>query len=387
MEAYLDNSATTKPYREVVDEMIMALTDDFENPSAAYRRGFEIEKKIKNIRKNIAKTIGADEKSIIFTSGGTESNNAIIRSVAKINKKRKNHIITTSIEHPAVLNTVKSLESDGYEVTILDVDRFGKIDIEKLKNSITERTCLISVMFVNNEIGIIEPIEEIGKIVSEYKDDIFFHVDAVQGYGKINFDVNKLNVDFLSVSGHKIHGPKGIGFMYIKDVNKFNPLVTGGGQEFNLRPGTENVPGIYGIGKAIEILFKDIDGNIEKMKNTRDYLHDKINKNISRIHVNTDLENAVCHILNVSFEDVKGEVLLHYLEGDGICVSTGSACSSKKKGSHVLNAIGLPYNLVDGAIRFSVSDTTTIDEIDYAVEKLKSYVETIRILSRNKKRR
>lgn len=387
MNAYLDNSATTKPYKEVVDEMVLALTKDFENPSAAYRRGLEVELKIKKIRTNIAKTIGAKEKSIIFTSGGTESNNAIIRSVASLNKKRKNHIITSAIEHPAVLNTVKSLESDGFEITVLDVDKNGRVDIKQLKNSLNERTCLVSIMFVNNEIGIVEPIEDIGKIIKEYDKEIFFHVDAVQGYGKLKIDVDKLKVDFLSVSGHKIHGPKGIGFMYIRDENKFSPLITGGGQEFNIRPGTENVPGIFGIGKAVEILFADLDENICKMKGVRDYLYNQLKENIDGIHLNTDLNNSVCHVLNVSFEDIRGEVLLHYLEGDGICVSTGSACSSKKKGSHVLNAIGLSPELIDGAIRFSVSEFTTAEEIDYAVEKIKSYVEIIRLLSKNKKRR
>ncbi|SFE54867.1 cysteine desulfurase family protein [Peptostreptococcus sp. D1] len=387
MNAYLDNSATTKPYKEVVAEMVLALTKDFENPSSAYRRGLEVELKIKNIRKSIAKTIGAKEKSIIFTSGGTESNNAIIRSVASLNKKRKKHIITSAIEHPAVLNTVKSLESEGFEITALSVDKNGRVDIEQLKSSLNEKTCLVSIMLVNNEIGIVEPIEEIGKIIKEYDKEIFFHVDAVQGYGKLKIDVDKLKVDFLSVSGHKIHGPKGIGFMYIRDENKFNPLITGGGQEFNIRPGTENVPGIFGIGKAVEILFADLDKNIDKMKSVRDYLYNQLKENIDGIHLNTDLSNSVCHILNVSIEAIRGEVLLHYLEGDGICISTGSACSSKKKGSHVLNAIGLSSELIDGAIRFSVSEFTTAEEIDYTVEKIKNYVEIIRLLSKNKKRR
>lgn len=386
MSAYLDNSATTKPYKEVVEEMVLALTDDFYNPSAAYRNGFEIEKKIKTIRKNISITIGADEKNIIFTSGGTESNNAIIRGVANQNKKRKNHIITTSIEHPAVLNTVKSLEKDGFEFTILGVDEFGKINLDELKASITDKTCLVSVMYVNNEIGVIEPIKEIGDIISQYNGDIQFHVDAVQGYGKIDFRVDDLGVDFMSVSAHKIHGPKGIGFMYVKDPNRFMPLITGGGQEFDLRPGTENVPGIYGLGKAVEVLFKDLNYNISKMKDTRDYLCKKIKNEIKDIKINSDIENGVCHVLSVSFKGVKGEVLLHYLEGDGICVSTGSACSSKKKGSHVLNAIGLDEKTVDGTIRFSVSEDTTKEEIDFTVEKLKNYVDTIRLFSGKKRR-
>ncbi len=386
MKIYLDNSATTKPYKEVVDEVVLSFTDDFANPSAAYRAGFEVEKKIKKIRNNIAKTLGVEDKSIIFTSGGTESNNAIIRSVAKLNNKRKNHIITTAIEHPAVLNTVKDLENDGFEITILGVDKKGQIDLNQLENSITDRTCLVSIMFVNNEIGCIEPIKEVGEIIEKFNDKVFFHVDAVQAYGKIDFKLKDLKVDFMSVSSHKIHGPKGVGFMYIKDTNRFKPLLTGGGQEFNLRSGTENVPGIYGMGKAIEILFDDLKKNIDNIRELREYLYKSLSKNIDDIKINTDIENGVCHILNVSFEGVKGEVLLHYLEEDGIYVSTGSACSSKKKGSHVLNAIGLAPEEIDGAIRFSLSEMNTKEEIDYTVEKIKSYVEMIRLLSRRKKR-
>lgn len=386
MKAYLDNSATTKPYKEVVEEMVLSLTDDFANPSAAYRKGFEVEKKIKQIRNNIARTLGVEDKSIIFTSGGTESNNAIIRSVAYLNRKRKNHIITTAIEHPAVLNTVRDLEGEGFEVTILQVDEKGYIDLEELEKSITDKTCLISIMFVNNEIGCIEPIKEVGKIIEKTGKEIFFHVDAVQGYGKIDFKLSDLKVDFMSVSGHKIHGPKGTGFMYIKDTSRFKPLLTGGGQELNLRSGTENVPGIYGMGKAVDILFKDINRNISSIRELRDYLYESLVKNIDDIKINSDIENGVCHVLNVSFRGVKGEVLLHYLEEDGICVSTGSACSSKKKGSHVLNAIGLTPDEIEGAVRFSLSDMNTKEEIDYTVEKIKSHIEMIRLLSRRKRR-
>ncbi|MEG0250523.1 MAG: cysteine desulfurase family protein [Peptostreptococcus sp.] len=386
MKVYLDNSATTKPYKEVVEEMIVSLTDDFANPSAAYRDGFEVEKKIKQIRNNIAKTIGVEDKSIIFTSGGTESNNAIIRSVAYLNKKRKNHIITTAIEHPAVLNTVKDLENDGFDVTILDVNSKGYIDIEDLENAITDKTCLISVMFVNNEIGCVEPIKEIGEMLKKQKNKVFFHVDAVQGYGKIDFKLNDLNVDFMSVSAHKIHGPKGIGFMYIKDTSKFKALLEGGGQESNLRSGTENVPGIYGMGKAVEIVFSNLEDNISYIRDLKNYLWEKLSGNIEDIKLNSDIENGVCHVLNVSFDGVKGEVLLHYLEGDDISVSTGSACSAKKKGSHVLNAIGLKPSEIEGAVRFSLCDMNTKEEIDYTVEKIKSHIEMIRLISKRKRR-
>lgn len=386
MKAYLDNSATTKPYKEVVDEMVLALTEDYYNPSAAYRDGFTVEKKIKNIRKNISRTLGVDDRHIVFTSGGTESNNAIINSVAKLNKKRKNHIITSQIEHPAVLNTIAALEDEGFEVTRLGVDSRGMISLDELKSSITDKTCLVSIMYVNNEIGVVEPVAEIGKLIKSIDKDIYFHVDAVQAYGKINYSLADMDIDFMSVSGHKIHGPKGIGFMYIRDLNKFYPLMRGGGQEANIRPGTENVPGIYGIGKAVEILFDGLDAKVDKMKSMRDYMYSEIKGKIKDIKLNSDLEDGVCHILSLSFKGVKGEVLLHYLEEEGICVSTGSACSSKKKGSHVLNALGLSPDYIDGTIRFSLSDETSREEIDYTVEKLKSYVDTIRLLSGKKRR-
>lgn len=385
MEVYLDNSATTKPYKEVVDEMVLALSQEFYNPSAAYRKGFEVEKKIKSIRKNIANSLAVEDKNIIFTSGGTESNNAIIRSICKSNKKL-NHIITSEIEHPAVLNTVRDLEGMGYELTILKVDEKGLISLDDLKNSIKDTTALVSIMYVNNEIGSVQDISSISKVIRERNEQTVFHIDAVQAYGKINFKIKDLDVDFMSVSSHKIHGPKGIGFMYVKDINRFNPLLTGGGQESNLRSGTENVPGIYGMGKAIELLFKDIDSTIKKIEANKLYLCDLIKANVKNIRLNSDIENGVCHILNITFEGVKGEVLLHFLEEDGICVSTGSACSAKKKGSHVLNAIGLKEDQVDGAIRFSLSEDNTREELDYVVDRLKNHVESIRLLSKMKRR-
>ncbi len=385
MEVYLDNSATTKPYNQVVDEMCTALRDDFANPSSAYRKGFLVEKKTKKIRENIANTIGVEDKSIIFTSGGTEGNNAIIRSVARLNKRRKNHIITSSIEHPAVLNTVRSLEEEGFEVTILGVDETGLVNVDELEEAITDKTCLVSIMYVNNELGSVQPVQQIGEIVSRH-DQVFFHVDAVQAYGKINFKMKDIGADFMTVSGHKIHGPKGIGFMYIKDPNRFKPLLTGGGQEFDLRSGTENVPGIYGLGKAIDVLFEDLDSRIEKIRENRDYLYMRISQKIDRIKLNTDLLRGACHILNISFDGVKGEVLLHYLDDEGICVSTGSACSAKKKGSHVLNAIGLSPAQVDGTIRFSLSEENTRQEMDYVVEKLQKHIEMIRFFAKKNRR-
>lgn len=381
MEIYLDNSATTKPYKEVVDKMLQALTEDYANPSSLHRKGIEVEKNIKLIRQNIAKSIGAKDKEIYFTSGGTESNNTIIRGIANLNKKRKNHIISTVIEHPSVLNTLKDLELEGFEITYLKVDENGKIDLNELKESIKHSTCLITIMHINNEIGSIQPIAEIGKYLKTLDEKIYLHVDAIQSYGKINFRPSKYNIDFMSVSGHKFHGPKGIGFMYIKENNRLKPLLTGGGQEIGIRSGTENVPGIYGLGEAVKIINQDLNAVIEKISKLKDMLKREIVNNIDDIKVNSP-EDGVCHILNISFRGVKGEVLLHYLEQKGIYVSTGSACSSKKKGSHVLNAIGLKPDEIEGAIRFSLSDTNSEDQIKEVVNVLKESVNDLRMIIR-----
>lgn len=383
MDIYLDNSATTKPYEEVIQKMIYALSIDYANPSSLHKKGIEVEKNIKAIRQEIAKTLGAKDKEIYFTSGGTESNNTIIRGVANLYKKRKNHIISTEIEHPSVLTTLKDLENEGFEVTYLKVNKEGKIDIEELKNSIKETTSLVTIMHVNNEIGTIQPIFEIGKYLKSLKEKIYFHVDAVQSYGKINFRPSKYNIDFMSVSGHKIHGPKGIGFMYIKENNRLKPLITGGGQEVDLRSGTENVPGIYGIGEAIKIINNDLNIKIEKINSLKNMLRQGLIENIEDIKINS-IDEGVCHILNVSFKDVKGEVLLHYLEQKGVYVSTGSACSSKKKGSHVLNAIGLSKNEIEGAIRFSLSDMNTEEDILETIKIVKESVSDLRMIIRRR---
>ena len=379
MEIYLDNSVTTKPYQEVVDKMVLALTTQYGNPSSIHKKGIEVEREIKEIRRNIARSLGAKENEIYFTSGGTECNNTIIRSVARLNKKTKNHIISTVIEHPSVLDTLKDLESEGFEVTYLPVDKDGKISIEDLKNTIKKETILVSIMHVNNEIGTIQPIEEIGKYLKSLDEKIYLHVDAVQSYAKIKFRPSRYNIDFMSVSGHKLHGPKGIGFMYVKENNRIKPLLTGGGQEIGIRSGTENVPGIYGIGEAVKVINKDLEGTIDKIRELRDLLKEEILANIDDVKINTP-EDGVCHVLNVSFRGVRGEVLLHYLEQKEIYVSTGSACSSKKKGSHVLNAIGLTPDEIEGAIRFSLSDLNTKEEIMKTVEVLKESVSDLRMI-------
>lgn len=379
MEIYLDNSATTKPYQEVVDKMVLALTTQYGNPSSIYKKGIEVEREIKEIRRNIARSLGAKETEIYFTSGGTECNNTIIRSVARLNRKTKNHIISTVIEHPSVLNTLKDLEEEGFEVTYLPVDNNGKISLKDLKNAIKKETMLVSVMHVNNEIGSVQPIEEIGKYLKTLDEKVYLHVDAVQSYAKIKFRPSKYNIDFMSVSGHKLHGPKGIGFMYVKENNRIKPLLTGGGQEIGIRSGTENVPGIYGIGEAVRILNQDLQGTIDKIRGLRELLKEEILANIDNVKINSP-EDGVCHVLNVSFRGVRGEVLLHYLEQKEIYVSTGSACSSKKKGSHVLNAIKLTPEEIEGAIRFSLSDLNTKEEIIETVKALKESVADLRMI-------
>lgn len=383
MDIYLDNSATTKPYKEVIDKMVYALSADYANPSSLHRKGIEVEKNIKNIRQNIARTLGAKDKEIYFTSGGTEANNAIIRGVANLHKKRKNHIISTVIEHPSVLNTLKDLEEDGFEVTYLSVDTTGKIDIDEFKKAIKPSTCLVSIMHVNNEVGSIQPIQEIGKYLKSLNDKVYLHVDAVQSYSKINFKPSRYNIDFMSVSGHKFHGPKGIGFMYIKENNRLKPILTGGGQEIGVRSGTENTPGIYGLGEAVSIINKDLEATIEKINSLKNLLKDEIERNIDDIKINSP-GDGVCHILNVSFRGVKGEVLLHYLEQKGIYVSTGSACSSKKKGSHVLNEMKLNPVEIEGAIRFSLSDLNTEEDIKSVIPVLVESVNDLRMIIRRR---
>ena len=383
MEIYLDNSATTKPYKEVIEKMVYALSTDYANPSSLHKKGIEVEKNIKEIRRNIARTLGVKDKEIYFTSGGTESNNAIIRGIVALNKKRKNHIISTVIEHPSVLNTLKDLEEEGFEVTYLNVDKYGKINLEELKQAIKPTTCLVTIMHVNNEVGSIQPIQEIGKYLKTLNDKVYFHVDAVQSYSKINFKPSRYNIDLMSVSGHKLHGPKGIGFMYIRENNRIKPLLTGGGQEIGIRSGTENTPGIYGLGEAINIINQNLDEKIEKIANLKNLLKNEIVKNIDDIKINSP-EDGVCHILNISFRGVKGEVLLHYLEQKKVYVSTGSACSSKKKGSHVLNAMELTPDEIEGAIRFSLSDLNTEEEILEAAKIVKESVEDLRMIIRRR---
>ncbi|WIF94326.1 cysteine desulfurase family protein [Caminicella sporogenes] len=380
MEVYLDNAATTKPRKEVIDMMNKALVQYYANPSSLHKKGVEVEKLIKTARKQIAKALGSNEKEIYFTSGGTESNNLAILGSLEGNKRKGRHIITTKIEHPSVLNVFKYLEEKGYDVTYLSVDGDGKIDIEQFKNSINDDTAFISIMYVNNEVGTIQPIEEISSILKSMTNRPIFHVDAIQAFGKIKFNLKKLNVDLMSISGHKIHGPKGIGALYIKKGTKIKSIIFGGNQELGIRSGTENVPGIFGLGTASDLFKREFEENIKKMAKLKFKLLEGIKSNVKDIKINGTIgENSTPHILNISFKGIRGEVLLHSLEQDKIYVSTGSACSSRKKTySHVLREMGLCEEEMEGAIRFSFSPFNTEEEIDYVIDRVTYRVAELR---------
>jgi cysteine desulfurase len=380
MEVYLDNSATTKPNREVVEMMLKGLTDYYGNPSSLHHKGVEVEKLMKIARKQLSKALGVKDQEIIFTSGGTESNNMAIVGAVEAKKRNGKRIITTKVEHPSVLNVYKNLEMQGYEVSYLDVDPFGKIDLDQFKEYLSKDTILISIMHVNNEVGTVQPIEEIGKIIKNPKYSSLFHVDAIQSFGKIKFTPNKLGADLLSISAHKVHGPKGIGALYVKKNLKLSPMLYGGNQETGMRSGTENIPGILGLGEAAKTIYENIDKNIDKMWMLKNSFLEHIKNEIKDIKVNGyEREGSAPHIANISFFGIRGEVLLHSLEQDGIYVSTGSACSSKKSSkSHVLKAMGLKEEAIEGAIRFSFSYHNTQEEIDYAIDKIKKSVKDIR---------
>jgi len=384
MEVYLDNAATTKPRKEVVEAMVYAMEELYANPSSLHRKGVEVEKSIKSIRKLMAKALGCKDQEFYFTSGGTESNNIAIRGIVEANHRMGKHIITTKIEHPSVLNTFNDLEAKGFEVTYLEVNQQGFISVDELRNAIKEDTILVAIMHVNNEVGSIQPIDEIGKIIKGKNPKTLFHVDAIQSFGKIKFNVANLSVDTLAISGHKLHGPKGIGGLYVRKGLKIRSIVTGGGHEMGLRAGTENVPGILGLGEAIRFQMDQQDDIISKMESLKKYLVEKLQEDIKDTVVHNGMDKDFApHIINVSFVGVKSEVLLHSLEGDGIYVSSGSACSSKKKGfSHVLTAMKLKDTLIDSSLRLSISDTNTKEEIDYAVDQIKKQVELLRKIMR-----
>ena len=375
MEVYLDNSATTVPYDEVIEIVAHTMKNYYGNPSSAHRLGMEAESKINESREIIAKTLGCSKEEIIFTSGGSESNNFLIKGFLSGNA----HIIISRIEHPSILNICEELVRQGVKVTYLNVDNKGRVDIDELEKAICKDTQLVSIMHVNNEIGVIQNIEAIGKLLKEKSKRIKFHVDAIQSYGKFKIDVKEFNIDVLSASGHKIHGPRGIGFAYIKKGFMPKPLIFGGGQEKNFRSGTENVPAIVGFSKAAEIINSRMKENFNEVLGIKQYFIEKLDK-IKDITINSREEEEFSpYILSVSFLGVRGEVLLHTLEEKGIYVSTGSACSSSSnKHSHVLKAIGLKDKEIDGTIRFSFSEYNSKEDIDYTIEILEESLKFLR---------
>lgn len=375
MEAYLDNSATTRCSKAAADKMVLLLTEDFGNPSSLHMKGVIAEKYINEAKKKIARTLKCQEKEIVFTSGGTESNNLAIIGSAMSNQRAGKHIITTQVEHASVANTMKFLEDNGFEITYLGVDHDGRISLEELKAAMRPDTILVSIMQVNNEIGAVMPVEEAGKLIKEINPNTLFHVDAIQSYGKLHISPKNMNCDLLSVSGHKIHGPKGSGFLYIKDKTKIKPIIYGGGQQKGMRSGTENVPAIAGLGVAAEEIYTDLDTKIEAMYALKSHFINEVTR-IDGVTVNglTDKTSAP-HIVSVSVQGVRAEVILHTLEDKNIYVSAGSACSSNKPAvSATLKAIGLPKELLDSTVRFSFCVDTTIEEIDYAVKVMQDVV-------------
>jgi cysteine desulfurase len=383
MEAYLDNSATTKVFDEVKDIMVETMLKDYGNPSSMHLRGVEAEKYVKEARENIAKTLKVDEKEIVFTSGGTESNNMAIIGTALANRRAGNHIITTAVEHASVHNTMEFLAEQGFRITYLNVNESGVINIKDLEDAICDDTILISVMYVNNEIGSVMPISEIAEVIKAKKPDVIFHVDAIQAYGKYHIYPRRMGIDLLSVSGHKIHGPKGSGFLYVRDKLKIKPIIYGGGQQKGMRSGTENVPGIAGIGVAAKKIYENFDENIDRLYELKDYLIDELSKieNV-RIHSKKGRDFAP-QIVNASFVGVRSEVLLHSLEDRKIYVSAGSACSTNKHTvSATLKGIGLDFDEIESAIRFSFCIFTTKEEIDYTVSVINELLPRLRLFRR-----
>ena len=377
---YLDNNATTKTDEEVVKAMLPYLTDNYGNPSSIYKIGRENKRVIESVRGTIAKTFNCLPEEIYFTSGGTESDNTAIRGIVYAYKNKGNHIITSKIEHPAVLDTLHKLEKEGFEVTYVGVDSEGIINLDELRSAIKPTTTLITVMYANNEIGVIEPIDEIGKIAKE--NGIIFHTDAVQAVGSIRIDVQKSNIDSLSVSAHKFHGPKGVGVLYVKKSVRFNKFIEGGHQERNKRAGTENVAGIVGLGKALELAYKDFDEKNAKIKALRDHFMTEILTKISYTRLNGSIEHRLVGNCNISFKFIEGEGILLNLDNLGICASSGSACTSGSLDpSHVLLAIGLDHATAHGSVRISISKYNTLEEIDYVINALIEIVARLRSMS------
>jgi len=377
---YLDNAATTKVKGEVVEAMMPYFTEHYGNPSSVYQFATKSKEAVDNAKDIIAKSLNTRGADIYFTAGGTESDNWAIKATAEAYKNKGKHIITSKIEHHAVLHTCEHLEKEGYEVTYIDVDENGILKLDELKKAIRTDTILISVMFANNEIGTIQPIREIGEIAKE--NNILFHTDAVQAYGHIEIDVEELNIDMLSASGHKLNGPKGIGFLYIRKGLKLRSFIHGGAQERRRRAGTENVPGIVGFAKAVEIAMDNMSERISKEIKLRDMLIEKVLKVVPYTRLNGDRTNRLPNNANFSFQFIEGESLLIMLDMKGICGSSGSACTSGSLDpSHVLLAIGLPHEIAHGSLRLTLSEENTEEEIEYVVNEVAAVVERLRSMS------
>lgn len=384
MEAYLDNSATTRCLEGVRDIVVKTMMEDYGNPSSRHGKGMEAEKYLRDAREKIARTLKVNEKEIFFTSGGTESNNWALVGAAMANRRAGMHIITTAVEHAAVIQPAMYLEEQGFRVTYLPVDRYGRISLSALQEAICEDTIMVSVMYVNNELGAVEPVEEIGHFLKENHPKILFHVDAIQAYGKYRIFPKKLGIDMLSVSGHKIHGPKGTGFLYINEKVKIKPLILGGGQQKGMRSGTDNVPGIAGLGEAAYEAYQNFEEKREHLLALKKYFMEEAEKLPDVVLNSLPGEEGAPHIVSVSFRGVRSEVLLHALEERGIYVSSGSACSSNKKlpVSTVLKEIGMEKDLLDSTLRFSFGRFNTEEELAYSIEALKELLPMLRKYAR-----
>lgn len=384
MEVYLDNSATTRCFDEIGQYVQKIMCEDYGNPSSMHHKGVEAEKYLRYARETIARLLKVNEKEILFTSGGTESDNIALIGTAMANHRRGRHLITTQIEHPAILQTMQYLEEQGFEVTYLKVDGQGRIDLQELEGAIREDTILVSIMHTNNEIGTVEPIAEAGALIKRCNPQTYFHVDAVQGFGKFPIYPSRMHVDMLSVSGHKIHGPKGVGFLYIKDGTKIHPIIYGGGQQKGMRSGTENVPGIAGLAMASEMIYRDLEQDRMQMYRLREELIEGALK-IEDVKVNGCREGEFApHIVSLSVAGVRSEVMLHALEDRGIYISAGSACASNRPHtSATLKAIGVEKGLLDSTLRFSLSVFTTEEEIQYTVQALHELIPMLRRYTRH----
>lgn len=382
-EIYLDNCATTKPREEVIEEMMNVLRYDYGNPSSLHRKGFNSEKLVESSRKKIADYLKVNTDEIYFTSGGTESNNIAIQSIINNNHRNGKHIITTSIEHPSIGNIMKYYSGKNYEISYLNVDENGFIDLDEFEKILREDTILVSIILVNNEIGTIQKIARIRDILNRNNSKAFLHLDGIQAIGKIDIDLNLWKVDSLSLSAHKIYGPKGIGALYIREGIKTSPIVFGGNQEKGLRSGTENVPGIVGLGKAIEIINNNYEKESKYIYSLKEYLMDNIIKEIDDIKINSlkNIDDCSPYIVNISFNNIRSEILLHFLEDKGIYISSGSACSKGTTKSETLMAIGLNNKLIDGSIRICLSHDITFEDIDTFIFETKKAVNEIRQIS------